>query len=354
MKKFISFPKIGQFKNVIKTINDRVRYDGVDENGDAIFNRYRELPTLTFKGTVKLHGTNAGVSFNREDGMWAQSRKNIITVENDNAGFAFFVDTNKSIFQKLFDELNDEIHFKDTDIITIFGEWFGGNIQKGVAINGLPKSFSIFAVKVTPIEVITNPESKVTAYFLNESVYSKLKSPDNNIYNTVDFENWIIEIDFNKPAEIQNKLIELTELVEKQCPVGKAFGNDGIGEGIVWVHQSEDYDTLRFKVKGEKHSSSKVKKLAPVDTEKLNSINEFLDFAVTENRLNQALEVVFTMNNEDIDIKKMGEFLKWIMSDIIAEESDVLAKSNLEPKDIGKSVSNKARKWFLEKWNKIE
>jgi hypothetical protein len=34
--------------------------------------------------------------------------------------------------------------------ITIYGEWCGGNIQKGVGITNLEKSFFIFGVKITP------------------------------------------------------------------------------------------------------------------------------------------------------------------------------------------------------------
>jgi GDP-D-mannose dehydratase len=127
-----------------------------------------------------------------------------------------------------------------------------------------------------------------------------------------------------------------------------------IGEGVVYKNIAEDGSVVQFKVKGEKHAGkSKVKTLQIVDVEKLNSIKEFVDYAVTEGRLKQGIEKVFTMNGEDIDIKKMGQFLKWIMADIVAEEMDTLKENSLEPKNVGKFVSNKARNWFLEKWNKI-
>ena len=128
-----------------------------------------------------------------------------------------------------------------------------------------------------------------------------------------------------------------------------------VAEGVVWKHYREDGSILQFKVKGEKHAGkSKVKTTQIVDTVKLTSINEFVEYAVTEGRLNQAIENVFTMEGEELDIKKMGLFMKWIMSDIIAEETDTLSDNGLEPKDIGKFVSNKARIWFLEKWNNVK
>ena len=99
MKKHISFPSIEQFRNIVADINRTYNFVGLDENGEAIYDPARPKPVLTFKGTVKLHGTNAGVSFNMLEGMWAQSRENIITPEKDNAGFAFFVETNRGAFQ---------------------------------------------------------------------------------------------------------------------------------------------------------------------------------------------------------------------------------------------------------------
>jgi hypothetical protein len=91
MKKMIKFPSIEQFRSVVATVLRQFNFVGLDENGDAIYDTTKPKPTLTFKGTVKLHGTNAAVCWNASSGMWAQSRENIITPEKDNAGFAFFV-----------------------------------------------------------------------------------------------------------------------------------------------------------------------------------------------------------------------------------------------------------------------
>jgi hypothetical protein len=339
--KMITFPEIGQFRQIIKLVTDNTRYSGRDENGDAIYDATKRLPILTFSGTVKVHGTNAGVTLTKDGEMYAQSRENIITVEQDNAGFAFFVESNKNVFIKLFETLD----IRDADYITIFGEWAGGSIQKGVAINGLPKMFIIFAVKLSyeDNEVKTN-------YFLTDDETKHLKNADASIFNILDFGTFSIDIDFERPELAQNKLIELTSEVERECPVGKAFGNIGTGEGIVWKTETSR-GTIRFKVKGEKHSSSKVKTLASVDTEKVNSIKEFAEYAVTESRLEQGIEKVFTSVNEEIDIIKISNFLKWIVGDIIKEEMDTLKDNGLESKDVTKEISNIARKWFLNKWN---
>ena len=343
MKKMIKFPSIEQFRTVVTNINRHYNYVGLDENGDAIYDHTLPKPTLTFKGTVKLHGTNAAVCYNTDGGFWVQSRENIITVEKDNAGFSFFAESNKDVFNKLFQEIQKETNVSyEHNTVTIYGEWCGGNIQKGVGITNLPKSFFIFGVKISPIvadeeELKTNP-----AYWVD---YSYLKSPENKIYNINDFPTYSIDIDFNMPALVQNQLSELTIAVEEECPVAKAFGFSGIGEGIVWSTEVKGI-VHRFKVKGERHSSSKVKTLASVDVEKLEGIQKFVEYALTESRFNQALENTF-INDEPIDVKKMGDGIRWVVNDVVKEEMDTMVANNIEPKEINKYLSSKVREMFF-------
>ena len=344
----IKFPSIEQFRTVVSNVNRRYNFVGMDDNGEAIFDPSLPKPVLTFKGTVKLHGTNAGVSFTygydqQGSEYWAQSRENIITPEQDNAGFAFFVESKKDVFRQFATKI-DSFNLFDvrSNIVTIYGEWCGGNIQKGVGITNLPKSFFIFGVKVSPITSSEEEARLKPAYWIP---YHYLSSPENNIYNIDDFQTYSIDIDFNMPQMVQNDLSELTIRVEEECPVAKAFGFSGIGEGIVW---SCEYQGVvhRFKVKGEKHSSSKVKVLASVDTEKLSSIQKFVDYAVTESRFKQSLENTFP-NNEPIDVKKMGDVIRWVVNDVIKEEMDTMVDNQIEPKEVNKHISAKVRQMFF-------
>jgi hypothetical protein len=341
--KHISYPSIEQFRNVCSAITKRSQFDGFDEAGEPIINYLALKPTLTFKGTGKLHGTNAGCSYNYKDGIWAQSRENIITPEKDNAGFAFFAKTKEKTFSKFFqDIIKNNLSFLDDNLtLTIFGEWVGKGIQKGVAIANLEKSFFIFGAKVSKED-----DEKFVSYWLDSSY---LKSPEDNIYNVEDYKTYLIDIDFNMPQLVQNKLIEMTLEVENECPIAAEFGYKGVGEGIVFTSEYKGV-VYRFKSKGEKHSVSRVKTLNSVDVEKLNSISEFVDYAVTENRFNQGIEKVF--GEETPDMKKIGELMKWMMNDILKEEIDTLSKNSLEPKEIGKYVSNKTRQMFFELLNK--
>jgi hypothetical protein len=343
MKRLIKFPSIEQFRTVVATVLRQFNYVGLDENGDAIYDTTKPKPTLTFKGTVKLHGTNAAVCYNKDGGFWVQSRENIITVEKDNAGFAFFAQSNLGTFMGLM----NIIHLKEKldtskNTVTIYGEWCGGNIQKGVGITNLPKSFFIFGVKVTPHTTTEEELNANPAYWVD---YDYLESPENNIFNIDHFTKFSIDIDFNMPQLIQNQLSELTIAVEEECPVAKAFGFSGIGEGIVWSTNLNG-NIHRFKVKGEKHSSSKVKTLASVNVEKLSSIQKFVEYAVTESRFNQALENVFP-NEEPIENKKLGDVIRWVVNDVVKEEMDTMTDNKIEPKDVNKYLSSKVRDMFF-------
>lgn len=338
-RKMIKFPSIEQFRNIVKNVREHSTFVGKDEDGNPIFDYTKPAPTLTFSGTVKLHGTNAGVSLDVDSGLiWAQSRENIITPQNDNAGFAFFVETNIDSFKRIFDIVKSQNNITN-GYITVFGEWAGKGIQKGVGICNIEKSFFIFDIKHST-KVQENEDTKVQ--WLPIPI---VKGINPRIWDIEEFTTWTIDIDFNRPEEAQNKLIELTDKVEQECPVAMEFGFSGIGEGIVWKTKFEN-DVIRFKVKGEKHSSSKVKKLANVDIEKVNSINEFVEYAVTENRLNQGIEQVFTATNRIPDIKLTGDFIKWISCDVMKEELDTIAANGLEWKEVAGAVNKKASSFF--------
>lgn len=338
-KKCIKFPKIGQFRNMIADINRIVSYRGLDENGEAILDLTATKPVIVAKGSVKLHGTNAGVQYSNKNGVLAQSRENIITIEKDNAGFAFFVESNKTWFENALKTIALENNIDlDEHAITMYGEWAGKGIQKGVAIAEIDKSMFIFGIKVSK-----PGDEDFNAYWLD---YTGISNSDIRVFNIKDFPTYEVEIDFNMPGYAQNELERLTMEVENECPVAKAFGHSGIGEGLVWTVEYNGI-THRFKTKGAKHSNSKTKTIAKVDTEKLDSIKEFIDYAVTNERFDQAIERVFTNNGEEPNIKKMGDVIRYVVNDIASEEMDTMKDNGLEPKDVNKYISNEVRNRFI-------
>ena len=344
------YPSIGQFRNIIKDVQNNARFVGVDENNEPIFDITKKAPTLTFTGTVKLHGTNAGIQFNFNDvsDFKCQSRTNIITPESDNAGFASYVHYNREAYIDLFGEIEDQI--SDTLAVNpefygavLYGEWCGGSIQKGVGINGLPKMFVVFGIKLLSDDP-EKPNIWLSDNFLKEVVQDNSKI---NLYNIFTFGEWKIDIDFDQPVQSQNILIDYTVAVEKECPVAKYFGiENGTGEGLVWTYDNGK-EVYRFKVKGDLHSISKVRTLAAVDIDKVNSINELVSNIVTENRLNQGLDYL-KENKIGLDVQNTGAFIKWVGSDIIKEEIDTILGCGFDIKEVMGPASKKAKTWYFE------
>lgn len=338
MRKCIKFPSIEQFRHVVKHVTENSKFEGLDENNNPIFNPLKECPTLEFKGTVKLHGTNAGISYNNEEGMWYQSRENIITPQKDNAGFAFWADSKKDIFKEIIDSLNIDL---DNNTVTIFFEWIGKGIQKGVAVSELQKAAVVIGCKITPNNEDDN------AWWID---HSNIRNNEHRIFNILDFKTFSVIINFNDPLLSQNEIVNLTIEVEDECPFGKHFGVSGIGEGIVFSYTYPNGTVIRFKSKGEKHQKSKVITLKNVDEDKIKAINNFCEGILPQWRLDQGIENVFdVLNGGSIDISKTGNYIKWIMDDILKEESDLLVEHNLSPKDISKKVSEISKKYLFSK-----
>lgn len=336
--KFKAYHKIRQFKDIVRDIQFKSNFKGFDEEGQPIYEETKK-PILTFKGTVKLHGTNAGICYTPKKGIVAQKRSSLLGKDlTGHFGFNQFVQvTEKESLTYYMESLWKE-HCKEGEQITLYGEWAGKGIQKSVGISEVAKSFYIFDCK------IYNQETKEEKW-VDISHYSV---PIPNCYNIHQFPTFKVDIDFNNPGMVQNDLVDLTNSVEKLCPVAKTLGFTGIGEGVVWTTYWENEKYI-FKVKGEKHSVSKVKKLASVDPEVLKNIGEFVDFACTPNRIEQGIQETGATEKKDI-----LNLLRWVANDIISEEDLELKANNLEWRQVAKEVSNRIRQYYFEKIDKIE
>jgi len=343
----IKFPSVEQFRNVIRHVQTHTRYAGKDENGDAIYDASKPLPTLKFRGTVKLHGTNAGIVYDVDtDSFTFQSRERVLSLTQDNAGFMLHQMKNESIWRDVVNQAMSEIWIPHVPIkkIAIFGEWCGSGIQKGVALSQLPKMFVVFAVKAVL--------SDDTTHWLPVGEFD-IHLPEDGVFNIDTFPTWEADIDFKFPEIAQNKMIEITEAVENECPVGKYFGVSGIGEGVVWTCVSEGWNDSGtwFKVKGEKHSVSKVRTLAAVDVEAVENIRAFVAATVTEARLEQGLDNLVREQLLPFEMKSMGDFIRWVYNDVLKEEMDTIVASQIDPKKLGSAIANEARPWFIKKFN---
>ena len=361
MQRMVKYPSINQYRQIVKEITERACFIGLDELGNPEFDYLKPKPVVTFTATEKIHGCNAAFCYSEPDSFWCQSRENIITVEKDNMGFAWFCEQNKETFISIIKELAKE---NDIDlnkyIISLYGEYAGGNIQKNSALTNSEKCFIIFEhFKVSPIEPQEDADSEKAKWFKTIS-YSDFsvpqpdvewaESPANKIFNIMRFDTWSFTIDFNQPERSQNDLIKLVEeTIEPASPLGKKFGHEAnIGEGVVISHLTPDGSLIQAKIKGTKHSNSKVTTLKAVDTEKLDKIDKCIEEICHSWRFEQMLREVFGVDYEKtIDRKRIGEFLRLVATDTLKEESDIIASHGFEPKDIMGKVQQKAKEYFF-------
>ncbi len=353
----IKYHKTGQFGSAVSTIKKQLTYKGQDAEGKPIYDSPESLK-VNMVGTVKLHGTHASIVIYEDCSCSFHSKEQLLGVVDkgsneynhisDNAGFSAAMwgrwdNSTRSCVETVLEFVYTWCG-KVSYPIKISGEWVGRGVQNGVGISRLKdKAFFMFGVKVGDEWI----------------AISHLELPNNNqFFNIHSFPTYRLNVDLNFPQKASVELEKLTLAVEAECPVTSQLisqgliepseGDNRIGEGIVWVPEDQ---TLRnntgtwFKTKGQKHSSSKVKKVASVDPEKIASIEEFIEYAVTENRLNQGLE------NVKLEMTSLGDYLRWINKDILEEEAHTLEANKLTVKDVGKYISDKARNFFIKKIN---
>lgn len=297
----LKFPKIQSFRQVQKYAL---------KNG---------IETLGYRGTVKLHGTNAGLVRSPEGVLSVQSRNRVITPDDDNAGFAAYIAS-----------LDDGyLRAAVPEGSALYGEWVGPGIQKGTALSQLPeRKFVVFDRYYFGARHGVMQGRRLASPTMPEGPFD---SVDVYFGTTVDFVTGDIG-----PAEF------LTEEVGRQCPWAAARGLEGGGEGIVWrplwLVRSND-TCLWFKTKAESYLDAgerRPKKAATHDPNVVETVRQL----VTPRRLEQGIEYLTEMGHP-LDRTSTGPFCKWVAGDVAAEEPD------LATREVMRLVSGKAAKWFM-------
>lgn len=332
---FIAWPEIESFHNIRKF----VRVD--PQEWFRAKEQLHGTSTVQYKCKVKLHGTNAAVQCLADGTIVAQSRTNLLSVENDNAGFARWVKFNEALWKDNKD--NGRVQ------VIIFGEWIGPGIQKGVAVSEIPKKcFAVFAAR--PLDAKGNPLSDVL--WVEPSVLQEMVKgiPDTYVLPWYDQS---IDINWRQGDEDLTKSIlpinEWVMAIEANDPwVEATFGVKGTGEGLVFYPVSEphlgweNFNYLVFKAKGEKHKNIKTAAPAQVNAEAAASIESFCELVLTQARLEQGATSV-----GGYDLKSTGKFVGWVSADVQKETQDELEASKLDWKTVQKPLMEKARNWYI-------
>jgi hypothetical protein len=299
-----------------------------------------------YKSKVKLHGTNSAVQIHNDGTIVCQSRERVIVPEDDNAGFARWINSQKTEWSLAFHN------------IIFYGEWCGSGIQKSVAISDIGKKvFAVFAARYLDgsDNLIIEP-SELKELFENTNIKDVYVLP----WYSMPKQQAVAELDIDwkssdEELTKQTTMINDWVLAVEECDpwVEAIFGVKGTGEGLVFYPTStphlgwENYSYLTFKAKGEKHKNIKTAAPAQVNAEAAASIDAFVDLVLTEARLQQGVEKV-----GGTDMKLTGKFVAWCWSDIQKETTDELEASKLDWKAVQKPISDKARTWYLSKAKK--
>ncbi|MCU0543056.1 MAG: hypothetical protein MUE44_12890 [Oscillatoriaceae cyanobacterium Prado104] len=299
-----------------------------------------EAPQITYRAKIKLDGTNGGIQIFTNGQVAVQSRSQIISPENDNLGFANWVNQNIGFFANL----------ASSEHVTIFGEWCGKGIQKRTAVSGVDrKIFAVFAIQFGGID------GKIAKLEIRPDKINEFLPKHPDIF-VLPFYGEPFVLDFGDRAQLESvvgAINQAVDTVERVDPwVKETFGIEGIGEGLVLFPESGElaerlsYTELLFKAKGEKHQAVKTKAPVQIDPEVARSIDDFVNLFVTPTRLEQAVTGV---GSEGFEMAKIGTFLQWFVADVQKESVAELEAAQLSWKEVNKAVMNAAKKWYQEK-----
>lgn len=359
-KAFVKFPSIRQFKDVCKSVQKMSGgFSHLDDDGKPVF-KDSKLPTLEFEGTVKVHGTNAGICVWDDLDVTYQSRNRLLGIGNDNAGFAGWATAVGE--QYWIDHLSPYLESPEEGYQTgvfVFGEWCGSNIQSGVSVTGMEKAFIVFSL--IKVKVKKDSHELVSMEFLDEDFYEfDFENKGHRIYHSFDFDTFEVNLDFSDKDQMESVLDKLRDQVEENCPVGALLNpstDNNIGEGIVFKCVSEGYteQSFMFKYKGEKHQrggKSKVPtRLPQLTDEQQVLVDAFFQEALKEDRLLQGIEYLEEMFGT-YETKHIGEYIKWISHDIIKEmeiELHELALLDITWRRLSGTVTKTAREYLMSK-----
>jgi len=336
---FYKYPSIENFQNFIKTYKGKQTFVGLTEDKQPIF-KQKTLDSVTLIGTIKLHGTNAGVTVLPDGTIYIQKRSDSMLLDpklgHIHFGFMQFVYENKQWFIDLANQIDDN----RKDPITFFGEWCGPGIQKGVGISQIDvKRFFIFAIQI-------QGESPTWLDFSN----IPYKRPNERIWFINMFGKYTLNANFNDAVTLLQQLDAITLAVENECPVAKEFGVSGIGEGVVWSGRDSDGMYIQFKHKGTKHQKPKGPRSSNPDVKIENpNIQKFIDTIDIDNRLQQCYHELY--ENSIPSRKETSAVLNWVYGDICKEESHLIQELSLELINLRPALMEVIRNKFFDDIN---
>lgn len=332
--------------------------------------------TIRYRGTIKLHGSNCAVIVGPDGLITTQSRTRTITPEDDFKGFARWISDKErsAFFRGRAEDIRQTVRCSQhSNYVIFYGEWVGPGVMPGSALSQLTeRCFVVFATWAG------NETHGLTLYhpFKGSALIHAQKNAAHErnvvcalgIFCTLGYsskmlrgqtvtvyDEFVTVTDPTSRAALDARSKELTAQVELECPLTKILGVAGaVGEGIVWEPIGDHFGIpeLRFKTKGKAHAVVGPKPEKTVSAELTDKINAFMSYACTQQRLEQGLEAL-SERSIKVDIRAMGEYLKWFSLDVQRECGDQLAEMSVDWKEVQPAVQNFARNFFKEHLTKL-
>ncbi len=307
----------------------------MERNGTA-------YPVVTYRGKVKLHGTNCAVQVNPE-GVYAQRREGMLTAKSDWKGFAKWAETYAEEFKKV---------VRPAEGCTLFGEWAGEGVESGMAISSQKKIWAVFAIQDGYLEharIVYDP-AIIAQRLANLNVPNLYVLPWDSLEE--------FQVDYGDRASLERTADTVNRRVmeiEQEDPwVRNTFGVSGLGEGIVLYPVAvagsasmdlypEAYLLNMWKAKGAKHRNPNVN-AAQTTPNVVADPTEFVNLMVTEARLLQGVTIA---GDGKYEKRLTGRVVQWVGDDTEKESKAELAASGLTWAQVKGAVSTRAREWYL-------
>ena len=287
---FHPFPHIGNFRKLNSDVEKAVVQFPNEE--------------VPYRGTVKIHGTNAAVSQRLAGGeLSCQSRNRLLHAGEDNFGFSAFMDQRRESCDRLFSRCR---LVGGEGVYHVFGEFAGQGIQKGMAVSAIPKFFVIFAV------------CREGDFMDLSNLGHDFHDHSQNIYNVFDFGQWTLTLKRSNMNASDDIIKEITAEICAECPAGRFLGASGNGEGIVWQCLDAPQDArLWFKSKGD---DGNMESALRTPTESCaDAAKTFADVVVTPDRVLQGIVAM-----KEAGCPEHRNVVAWVVQDALREEGSHL------------------------------
>ncbi|PUU78350.1 hypothetical protein B9Z19DRAFT_1084327 [Tuber borchii] len=320
---FIKYPNTWQFP-AVKMEALKIRSGELRVQGPKL-----ALPAKAdFRGTVKIHGANISLVFRDCDNLsdvTLQSRNKIMTLDpgnNDNNGAAEFLAGIP--FDRLAQSVFGTAKAKFKTLI-IAGEFAGKDVHKGVGIAMLERFFMVFNICIDDL-------------WRDMGRLSSVALPEYRVFNIMNYKTFKVTINLNADTSaVERQIMEYTQEVANACPVVKALGGSGPGEGIVW--------TMLVPIRHHPPRARQTTASTSMTQQTKGVADEFVNYAVGQRRLEQGIEYMVEMGIP-LKAENVRSFTRWVTNDTLKEEAEQMKAVKAHPTLICVKIGNFAGDWF--------